>query len=423
MPITFRQATPADALFIARGFHAAMLMEDVPEERIRVFAEKICSRDDVLYCGRNTLLALSPEGEPVGMVTAYDGRYYREMKLRTFTLVKEIFGEDFLDMDDEADAGEYYIDSLAVLPAFRGQGIGRALLQQAMQQAAVLGIPSITLTVDPDNPRAQRLYASLGFEPAGDIFIFGHSYHKLAAASGLYQRTQRLVGRTAMERIREARVILFGVGGVGSWCAEALIRSGVNHLTIVDSDCVEPSNLNRQLMATVHTLGQPKVEALRQHLLSLNPQADILPLQRLYTAETSADFSLDSYDFIIDCIDSLPHKLHLILTATALPSRPVFLSSMGAARKIEPAAPRVAEFWKVEGCPLARALRTKMKKEGQFPRRKFRCVYAPGVLETSESGGTMMHVTAQFGLTLAGLVLKELATPLQLPPRGGEAAL
>ena len=205
-------------------------------------------------------------------------------------------------------------------------------------------------------------------------------------------------------------MFLFGVGGVGSWCAEALIRSGVQHLTIVDSDCVEPSNLNRQLMATVHTLGQPKVEALRQHLLSLNPQADILPLQRLYTAETSADFSLDSYDFIIDCIDSLPHKLHLILTATALPSRPMFLSSMGAARKIEPAAPRVAEFWKVEGCPLARALRTKMKKEGQFPRRKFRCVYAPGVLETSEPGGTMMHVTAQFGLTLAGLVLKELST-------------
>lgn len=406
--LTFRQATPADALFIARGFHAAMLMDDVPEERIRAFAEEICSRSDVLYSARNTILALSPEGEPVGMVTAYDGQHYRAMKERTFTLVHELFGPDFRDMDDEAAAGEYYIDSLAVLPAWRGQGIGRALLREALNQAARLGIPQATIAVDPDNSKARSLYESLGFRHQGDIHIFGHDYQKMATATGLYQRTELLVGQEAMRRIGEARIILFGVGGVGSWCAEALVRSGVSRLTLVDSDCVEASNINRQLMATVQTIGQPKVEALRQHLLTLNPQADIVALQRTYSADTSDSFRLDGYDFILDCIDSLPHKLHLILTATGLPTRPVFLSSMGAARKLDPTAVRVAEFWKVEGCPLARALRTRIKKEGSYPRRKFQCVYAPGVLEGSQPGGTMMHVTAQFGLTLAGLVLKQL---------------
>lgn len=224
----------------------------------------------------------------------------------------------------------------------------------------------------------------------------------------MLSRVEKLIGKDALERTKQARVIVFGVGGVGSWCVEALVRSGIKHITIVDSDCVEPSNLNRQLMATSLTLGQPKVEALRERLLSIFPDTEVEAQQAIYTAETSEQFHLETYDYIIDCIDSLPHKLHLILTATSLSTRPMFVSSMGAARKLDPSGIRAAEFWKVEGCPLARALRTKMKKEGTFPRRKFKCVYAPGILESSEPGGTMMHVTAQFGLTLASLVLQDI---------------
>lgn len=225
-------------------------------------------------------------------------------------------------------------------------------------------------------------------------------------------RVERLVGADALARLRSTRVLLIGVGGVGSWCAESLVRSGIGHLTIVDSDCVEPSNLNRQLMATTLTLGQPKVEALRARLLQIMPEAEVTAIQGTYSAENSASYHLEDYDYIIDCIDSLQHKLHLILTATALPvsartgRRPVFFSSMGAARKVDSSLIRTAEFWKVEGCPLARALRNHMKRQKAFPQRKFQCVYAPGIVETSEPGGTFMHITAQFGLRLAGLVLE-----------------
>lgn len=231
----------------------------------------------------------------------------------------------------------------------------------------------------------------------------------------MYSRVERLIGAEALERLRRARVIVFGVGGVGSWCVEALVRSGVGHITIVDSDCVEISNLNRQMMATSLTLGQPKVIAMRDRLLSINPQVSVLPVEGRYTAETSDSFHLGDYDCIIDCIDSLPHKLHLILTATALPPRPesgrrpLFFSSMGAARKIDSSQIRTAEFWRVEGCPLARALRNKMKKDGTRPRHKFQCVYAPGILPSSQPGGTMMHITAQFGLKLAEMVIRGLS--------------
>lgn len=178
MDVTFRQATIDDALFIARGFQMAMLMEDVPEEHTRLFAEKICEREDVLYSWRNTLIA-EAEGSPVGMVTAYDGRYYRGWRETTLQLVKEHLGVEFPGMEDEAVPGEYYVDSLAVLPAHRGQGIGRGLLQHAIAQGHELGL-KVTLAVEYDNARALHLYRSLGFAPDGNLFIFGHDYQKMA---------------------------------------------------------------------------------------------------------------------------------------------------------------------------------------------------------------------------------------------------
>ena len=116
------------------------------------------------------------------------------------------------------------------------------------------------------------------------------------AEDPIYSRTALLMGNDVMERLGSARVILFGVGGVGSWCAEGLVRSGVTHITLVDSDCVSTSNINRQLMATTRTVGQVKVEALRDRLLEINPNAEITAIERVYSAETADSFEMERYD-------------------------------------------------------------------------------------------------------------------------------
>ena len=239
----------------------------------------------------------------------------------------------------------------------------------------------------------------------------------------MFSRSERLLGNAGMERLRSVRAIVFGVGGVGSWVAEGLARTGVVHLTIVDSDVVAVSNINRQLPATTLTVGMPKVEALKQHLLEVNPEAQITALNAIYCADNAASFSLEAYDYIIDCIDSLEHKVSLILHATSLPAQ--FYSSMGAALKMDPTRISVAEFWKVKGCPLAAALRRRIKKKGTFPKKKFKCVYSEELLEnrTSEAevaggmwdaqkaqiNGSLMHITAIYGLTLAGLIIQDIA--------------
>ncbi len=244
----------------------------------------------------------------------------------------------------------------------------------------------------------------------------------------IFQRTALAAGAEMMSRLKDTRVILFGTGGVGSWCAEALIRCGVGHLTLVDSDTVAISNINRQLPATVHTVGLVKVDVLRERLLSINPHAEIEAIQGIYSPDTAAEFKIESYDYAIDAIDSLSNKADLILRCTnpATAPRRAFFSSMGAALKLHGTAIDVAEFRKVIGCPLARALRNKFKKAGTMPRRKFLCVYSPERLSNrlctevrgeAESGdswsskkaainGTFAHTTAIFGMMLAGLVIE-----------------
>lgn len=239
----------------------------------------------------------------------------------------------------------------------------------------------------------------------------------------IFQRTELLLGADIMERLANTRVILFGVGGVGSWCAESLIRSGIGHLTIVDSDEVQISNVNRQLMATTKTVGQPKVDVLKARLLEINPSADITAIKNIYNAENSDSFGLDKYDYIIDAIDSLENKIHLIVTATKTNAR--LFSSMGAALKIDTTHIKVAEFWKVKGCPLAAAMRRRMKK-GDMPAKKFLCVFSDEVLKNegadilddkpktgwdakkAQINGTLPHITAIFGFTLSGLVIKDI---------------
>lgn len=229
------------------------------------------------------------------------------------------------------------------------------------------------------------------------------------------------MGDKGMERLAKVRVILFGVGGVGSWCAESLIRTGLRQLTIVDSDSVAVTNLNRQLMATNDTIGRPKVEALKERLLSINPEAEITAIQDIFTEETIDRFPLSDYDYIIDAIDSLRDKALLIRLATQTNAR--LFSSMGAALKMDPTRVRVAEFWKVTGDPLARALRNTFKRTKQFPAHKFQCVYSDELLQNKEkmeleenqfhkvhANGSIAHITAIFGLTLAGLVIKDIYT-------------
>lgn len=235
----------------------------------------------------------------------------------------------------------------------------------------------------------------------------------MGSAAEIFNRGELLLGEENVRRIADARVIIFGVGGVGSWCAESLVRSGVRNLTMVDGDRVCVSNINRQLMANTTTVGEIKVDALKQHLLKINPEANIDASFELFNDATADSFDLLSYDYIIDAIDSLKDKALLIEMATATKAR--FYSSMGAALKLDPTRIKVAEFWKVVGCPLARALRQRFKKEKRFPKKKFQCVYSDELLENKGShpgeeriNGSLQHITAIFGLTIAGLIIKDI---------------
>ncbi len=260
----------------------------------------------------------------------------------------------------------------------------------------------------------------------------------------ILNRTALLVGDNVMNAIAASRVIIFGVGGVGSWCAESLVRSGIRRLTLVDSDRVCITNVNRQAMATTRTVGRVKVEALRERLLEINPAAEIQAVQEIFCADTAEKFHLEEYDFIVDAIDSLKDKLELIVRATDKGLvRPKFYSSMGAALKMDPTKVRVSEFWKVDGCPLAAMLRRRMRHRKRFPGRKFQCVWSPELLSNqgeartcgtsacmcpkaqmgegradllnhewcsakAQINGTTSHITAIFGFTIAGLIMKDL---------------
>ncbi len=220
-------------------------------------------------------------------------------------------------------------------------------------------------------------------------------------------RAERLLGEQKMERLRNLRVIIFGVGGVGSWAAEALVRTGVGSLTMVDPDVVVPSNINRQLPATTLTVGKPKVEVLASRLREINPDCLITARAERYSAETEAQFPLDGYDYVVDAIDSVADKALLILRATSTPGV-TLVSSMGAARKIDPLRVRVAEFWQVKGCPLAAALRSRFKRGGVYPRRKFKCVFSDEVrpnLAPDGPNGSLMQITATWGMQLAALII------------------
>ena len=188
-------------------------------------------------------------------------------------------------------------------------------------------------------------------------------------------------------------------------------------------------------MATVKTIGEPKVEALRSRLLDINPCAEITAIQRLYSKETADEFHLEEYDFVIDAIDSLKDKANLILHATSIPTVTLF-SSMGAALRIDPTRVKVAEFWKVRNDPLGAALRKKLKRAKTIPQQKFQCVYSDELpldnlgteiempdssddprlkeqatlIKKAQTNGSLSHITGIFGFTLAGLVMQKITS-------------
>ena len=229
-----------------------------------------------------------------------------------------------------------------------------------------------------------------------------------------FSRSEALLGAEGMNRLRNARVILFGVGGVGSWCAEALIRTGLVHLTIVDGDVVQSSNVNRQLPATHETIGRPKVEVLRERLLTINPDAEIVAINAMYKPNDKSfplgeDLGEAPFNFLIDAIDSVDAKTDLIINATRVRGMKVF-SSMGAALRFDPTAVTTGELMSIKGDALAKAVRVRMKKIGLHPYRKVRCVYSTEQAHPCETRGSLMQVTAVFGCTLASMVINALKT-------------
>ena len=237
-----------------------------------------------------------------------------------------------------------------------------------------------------------------------------------------FSRTALLLGRAAMERLGRARVAVFGLGGVGGHAAEVLVRSGVGALDLLDSDRVSPSNLNRQLFATRSTVGRLKVDAARERLLDIAPDADIRTYPVFFGPDTAGDFEFARYDYIIDAIDTVTGKLLLIQQAQAA-GTPV-ISCMGAGNKLDPTAFRVADIYETSVCPLARIMRKELKRRGvdrlkvvystETPREPDPEVYEALGRELEESGrrqlpGSCAFVPAAAGLILAGEVVKDLA--------------
>ena len=233
-----------------------------------------------------------------------------------------------------------------------------------------------------------------------------------------FSRTEMLFGSEGMERLFRARVAVFGLGGVGGYAVEALARSGVGSLTLVDSDTVSESNLNRQLLATRSTVGQYKTDVAKARVLSINPDAEVITHRLFFLPETADSFDFRGYDYIVDAIDTVSGKLELAVRAqeAGIP----IISSMGTGNKLDPTALEVADIYDTSVCPLARVMRRELKKRG-VPALKV--VYskeppltplsppaeADGANPGRHSPGSTAFVPAAAGLILAGEVIKGLA--------------
>jgi tRNA A37 threonylcarbamoyladenosine dehydratase len=246
-----------------------------------------------------------------------------------------------------------------------------------------------------------------------------------------FHRLGLLVGAAALEALEKTAVIVFGLGGVGGWAAEALVRSGVGNLTLVDNDVVCVTNINRQIQAARNTAGLPKAGALLRRLTDIAPGCRARAYNQAFSRETASLFAIERHDYVIDAIDTLTHKLDLIETAQAL-GIPLF-SSMGMACRLDPSRLKTAVIWDTRGCPLARLVRHGLRKRGFTGR--FTAVYSderaasPGGVENvcgtarcfcgtggvqwcsskKVINGSCVTVTASAGMILASLVIRDVA--------------
>lgn len=229
-----------------------------------------------------------------------------------------------------------------------------------------------------------------------------------------FLRTRMLLGSDAMDRLAQAHVCVLGLGGVGSWCAEALARSGVGELTLMDQDTVDLSNLNRQAEALESTLGLPKAEAMAQRVLAVNPACRVHPIQGRYEADTREDFFAANYDYIVDAIDLVSCKMDLI--ETALNRKVPIISALGTGNKLDASLLRVSDISKTEGCPLARVVRKELRNRGILHHK---VVWSPEAAHEADQPETpppgrrsvpasVVWVPATAGLMLAGEVVMDL---------------
>lgn len=234
-----------------------------------------------------------------------------------------------------------------------------------------------------------------------------------------YDRTKRLLGTDAMRKLADSHVAVFGIGGVGGHAVDALVRSGVGEITIVDSDEVAESNINRQLIATSKTVGRKKVEVMKDHLLEINPEVKVHAYDCFFLPETKCQFDFRQYSYVIDAVDTVTAKLALVEACQEY-NVPI-VSSMGAGNKLDPTAFEVADIYKTSVCPLAKVMRKELKARGI---KHLKVVYSKEIpLEPIENGdfvsdekrtrratpGSIAFVPSVAGLILAGEVVKDIA--------------
>ena len=223
----------------------------------------------------------------------------------------------------------------------------------------------------------------------------------------MFSRTKMLLGEKAVELLQTKKVIVFGIGGVGGYVVEALVRSGIKNFVLVDNDEVCESNLNRQIIATVDTIGKDKVDVMEERILSINPKAVVEKKKCFYLPENAADFDFTRYDYIVDAVDTVTAKIDIIVRAAE--AKVPVISAMGAGNKLDPTRFEVADIYKTSVCPLAKVMRHELKKRGV---KKCKVVYSKEEPVKSANGerlpGSVAFVPSVAGLIIAGEVIKDL---------------
>ena len=228
-----------------------------------------------------------------------------------------------------------------------------------------------------------------------------------------FMRTEALLGESAMEKLKNSHVAIFGVGGVGGYSAEAFARSGVGEITLIDSDTVNRSNINRQIIATEATVGRYKTEVMAERILSINPTCKINIKTLFYSEETKAQFDFKEYDYVIDAIDTVTSKILLI--ESAISSNTKIISSMGTGNKLDPACLKISDISKTSVCPLARVMRRELRMRGinhlrvLYSTEEPRKITIPDGEKTRHAPASIAFVPSVAGLIIAGEAIRELS--------------